>query len=79
MLGRSQEVFGVSSRLMGVFFLEEGSHLFLVLLASEQNKPLFPHGVEIFFTPCKYLVYGKMNATRWGILSTFSWKDLVCI
>ena len=35
--------------------------------------------IEIFFTPCKYLVYGKMNATRCSILSTFFWKDLVCI
>lgn len=48
-------------------------------LLREQNQPLFPLRIENFFTPCKYLVYGEMNATLWGILSTFSWKDLVCI
>ena len=79
MLGRSQEVFGVSSRFMGVLFLEEGALLFLVSLASEQNQPLFSLEIEIFFTSCKYLVYGEMNATRCTILSTFFWKDLVCI
>ena len=40
---------------------------------------IFPLRIEIFFTPCKYLVYGEMNATLWGILSTFFWKDLVYI
>ena len=79
MLGRSQEVFGVSSRLIGVFFLEEGALLFLVLLASEQNQPLFSLEIEIFFIPCKYLVYGEMNVTRCTILRTFFWKDLVYI
>ena len=37
-----------------------------------QKRPSFPSGMKFFFTPCKYLVYGEMNATRWGILSTFS-------
>ena len=32
-----------------------------------------------FFTPCKYLVYGEMNATLRPSPTTFSWKDLVCI
>ena len=44
-----------------------------------QKRPSFPSGMKFFFTPCKYLVYGEMNATLWGILSTFFWKDLVCI
>ena len=64
---------------MGVFFLEEGALLFLVLLASEQNQPLFSLEIEIFFIPCKYLVYGKMSVTLRPYPATFSWKDLVCI
>ena len=44
-----------------------------------QKRPSFPSGMKFFFTPCKYLVYGEMNATHCTILSTFFWKDLVCI
>ena len=79
MLGRSQEVFGGCSRIMGMFLLEEGALLFLVSLASEQNQPLFSLEIKNFFTPCKYLVYGEMNATLRPSPTTFSWKDLVCI
>ena len=48
-------------------------------LLREQNQPLFPLRIEIFFTPCKYLVYGEMSATLRPYPVTFSCKDLVCI
>ena len=47
------------------FFPREIAHL------SQEN--------EIFFTPCKLLAYGEMNATQRAVLRNILREDLVCI
>ncbi len=43
-----------------------------------ESAPL-PQESENFFTPCKLLAYGEMNATQRAVLRNILREDLVCI
>ena len=43
-----------------------------------ESAPLSPEN-EKFFTPCKLLAYGEMNATQRAVLRNILREDLVCI
>ena len=77
--GIGREVFGRGVGLLGAFSSEKGGFRALFVLPFMGKWAHLLHNSEIFFTPCKFLVYGKMNATLHPSSTTFSLKDLVCI
>ena len=46
---------------------------------SSYRSYLLTNESEFFFTPCKLLAYGEMNATLVGGLGNILREDLVCI
>ena len=45
---------------------------------SQKSTPISPEN-EKFFSPCKLLAYGEMNATQRAVLGNILREDLVCI
>ena len=59
---------GVVHGLWRCFCLKKGCSSSWFRLLRSRISRFFLSKLKIFFTPCKYLVYGKMNATRCTIL-----------